>query len=87
MNAAAPATRPAPRIRDDHVKIAFTLAAGIFLVTPSNNLAAVSVLLLDDAGKTSQAAAFSTLIMVVGVLVFFQGVLRLLGIRDVSLIS
>jgi iron(III) transport system permease protein len=66
-----------------------TLAAVIFLVTPGNNLAAVSVLLLDDAGETSQAAAFSTLIMVVviAVLLVFQGLLRLFGIRNVSLIS
>ena len=66
-----------------------TLAAVIFLVTPGNNLAAVSVLLLDDAGETTQAAAFSTLIMVVviAVLLVFQGLLRLFGIRNVSLIS
>jgi len=66
-----------------------TLAAVIFLVNPSNNLAAVSVLLLDDSGETSQAAAFSTLIMavVVGVLVVFQGVLRIFKVRNVSLIS
>ncbi len=66
-----------------------TLAAVIFLVSPGNNLAAVSVLLLDDSGETTQAAAFSTLIMlvVIGVLVFFQGALRLFGIRKVSLIS
>jgi len=66
-----------------------TLAAVIFLVTPGNNLAAVSVLLLDDAGETTQAAAFSTLIMLVvlGVLLVFQGLLRLFGIRNVSLIS
>ena len=66
-----------------------TLAAVIFLVNPGNNLAAVSVLLLDDAGETSQAAAFSTLIMVVvvGVLVLFQGILRFFKIRNVSLIS
>lgn len=66
-----------------------TLAAVIFLVTPGNNLAAVSVLLLDDAGETTQAAAFSTLIMlvVIVVLVAFRGLLRLFGIRNVSLIS
>ena len=66
-----------------------TLAAVIFLVNPSNNLAAVSVLLLDDAGETSQAAAFSTIIMVVvvGVLVVSQGVLRFFKVRNVSLIS
>jgi iron(III) transport system permease protein len=66
-----------------------TLAAVIFLVTPGNNLAAVSVLLLDDSGETTQAAAFSTLIMVVVIagLVVFHGLLRLLRIRNVSLIS
>ncbi len=66
-----------------------TLAAVIFLVSPGNNLAAVSVLLLDDAGETTQAAAFSTLIMlvVIAVLVVFQGLLRLFRIRNVSLIS
>jgi len=66
-----------------------TLAAVIFLVSPGNNLAAVSVLLLDDAGETTQAAAFSTLIMavVIVVLLVFQGLLRLFGIRNVSLIS
>ncbi len=66
-----------------------TLAGVIFLVNPSNNLAAVSVLLLDDAGETSQAAAFSTIIMVVviGVLVVSQGIFRFFKVRNVSLIS
>lgn len=66
-----------------------TLAAVIFLVNPGNNLAAVSVLLLDDAGETSQAAAFSSIIMavVIGVLVLTKLVLRLFGVRNISLIS
>ncbi|RJF92072.1 ABC transporter permease subunit [Noviherbaspirillum saxi] len=42
-----------------------TLSAVIFLITPSLNLAAVTVMRLDEAGFTSQAAAFSTCIMVV----------------------
>ncbi|PPC74247.1 ABC transporter permease [Pokkaliibacter plantistimulans] len=42
-----------------------TLSAVIFLVTPSLPLGAVSVMRLDEAGFTSQAAAFSTCIMVV----------------------
>ncbi len=65
-----------------------TLSGVIFLVTPGHNLAAVSVLLLDDSGETTQAAAFSTLIMalVIGVLVAFQLVLRIAGIRHVRLI-
>ncbi|CAO3438514.1 ABC transporter permease subunit [Azospirillum argentinense] len=40
-----------------------TLSAIIFLVTPSTNLAAVTVMRLDEAGFVSQAAAFSTCIM------------------------
>jgi iron(III) transport system permease protein len=37
----------------------------IFLVTPATQLAAVSVLLLDDSGNQNQAAAFSVCIMVI----------------------
>jgi len=40
-----------------------TLSAVIFLVSPSLSMAAVSVMRLDEAGFTSQAAAFSTCIM------------------------
>lgn len=42
-----------------------TLSAVIFLVTPTVNVASVSVMHLDQAGFVSQAAAFSTLIIVV----------------------
>jgi iron(III) transport system permease protein len=65
-----------------------TLSGVIFLVEPGTNLAAVSVLLLDDSGETTQAAAFSTLIMafVIAVLVGFQIILRIAGFRDVRLI-
>lgn len=42
-----------------------TLSAVIFLVTPSLKLASVTVMRLDEAGFTSQAAAFSTCIMLV----------------------
>lgn len=46
-----------------------TLSALIFLVTPAMSVGAVSVMRLDEAGFTSQAAAFSTCIMaLVGVL-------------------
>lgn len=41
-----------------------TLSAIIFLITPAMSLGAVSVMRLDEAGFTSQAAAFSTCIMV-----------------------
>jgi iron(III) transport system permease protein len=40
-----------------------TLSAIIFLITPAMSLGAVSVMRLDEAGFTSQAAAFSTCIM------------------------
>ncbi|AWI78747.1 ABC transporter permease [Parazoarcus communis] len=42
-----------------------TLSAVIFLITPTLSLSAVTVMRLDEAGFTSQAAAFSSLIMLV----------------------
>jgi iron(III) transport system permease protein len=48
-----------------------TLSAVVFLVAPGTELAAVSVLLLDDAGETAQATAMSVLIIGVGLLVRF----------------
>jgi iron(III) transport system permease protein len=65
-----------------------TLSALIFLYTPATQVAAVSVLLLDEAGQLSQAAAFSTCIMavVMASLLAFQGLLRLAGVRNVSLV-
>ena len=55
-----------------------TLSAVIFLITPSLTLASVTVMRLDEAGFTSQAAAFSTCIMaVVGIAALgLQGVGR-----------
>lgn len=46
-----------------------TLSAVVFLVAPGTELAAVAVLLMDDAGDTAQAAALSVLIVAVGLLV------------------
>jgi iron(III) transport system permease protein len=65
-----------------------TLSALIFLYTAATQVAAVSVLLLDEAGQMSQAAAFSTCIMAVVItsLLVFQGLLRLTGVRNVSLV-
>jgi iron(III) transport system permease protein len=65
------------------VRSMVTLAAVIFLVTPSTQVAAVSVLLLDDSGNANQAAAFSVCIMLVVALALalFQGLVRLLGRR------
>ena len=42
-----------------------TLSAVVFLTTPQLNVAAVTIMRLDDAGLTSQAAAFSTCVMAV----------------------
>jgi iron(III) transport system permease protein len=47
------------------VRSMVTLSAVIFLVTPATQVAAVSVLLLDDSGNQNQAAAFSVCIMLV----------------------
>lgn len=65
-----------------------TLSAVIFLITPQTQVAAVSVLLLEDRGATNQAAAFSVCIMatVVGALLLVRLLLRLAGIKNVSLI-
>ena len=46
-----------------------TLSAAVFLVAPGTELAAVAVLLMDDAGDTAQAAAMSVLIIATGLLV------------------
>ena len=43
-----------------------TLSAVVFLVSPGTELAAVAVLLMDDAGDSAQAAAMSVLIIAVG---------------------
>ena len=65
------------------VRSMVTLSAVIFLVTPATQVAAVSVLLLDDAGNVNQAAAFSVCIMLVVALalLLFQLVLRVTGRR------
>jgi len=46
-----------------------TLSAVIFIVAPGTELAAVAVLLMDDAGDTAQAAAMSVLIIATGLAV------------------
>ena len=70
------------------VRSMVTLSAVIFLITPATQLAAVSVLLLDDSGNQNQAAAFSVCIMLVVAiaLLLFQLVLRMSGRKDVALI-
>ena len=65
-----------------------SLSAVIFLVTPSTQVAAVSVLQLTDRGAYNQAAAFSVCIMgiVLAALIAVQLTLRLAGVRGVTLI-
>jgi iron(III) transport system permease protein len=65
-----------------------TLSAVIFLFTPRTQVAAVSVLLLEDRGATNQAAAFSVCIMasVAAFLLIVRLLLRVFGIRGVTLI-
>jgi iron(III) transport system permease protein len=59
-----------------------TLSAVVFLVAPGTELAAVAVLLLDDAGESAQATAMSVLIIGTGLLVrlvywaLLRGVMR-----------
>ncbi len=65
-----------------------TLSAVIFLITPQTQVAAVSVLYLEDRGATNQAAAFSVCIVatVVAALLVVRLLLNLTGHRNVSLI-
>jgi iron(III) transport system permease protein len=67
------------------VRSMVTLSAVIFLVTPATQVAAVSVLLLDDSGNQNQAAAFSVCIMLVVALalLLFHGTLRMTGNKNV----
>ncbi|HEU5321392.1 MAG TPA: putative 2-aminoethylphosphonate ABC transporter permease subunit, partial [Methylomirabilota bacterium] len=57
-----------------------TLSAVVFLVAPGTELAAVAVLLMDDAGDTAQAAAMSVLIVTAGLAVRLGGSLVLRGV-------
>jgi iron(III) transport system permease protein len=64
------------------------LSALIFLVTPQTQVAAVSVLLLDDSGQQNQAAAFSVCIMLAvgAALLLLQALLRLTGRHGESIL-
>jgi iron(III) transport system permease protein len=66
-----------------------TLSAVIFLISPSTQLAAVSVLLIDDSGNHNQAAAFSVCIMavVVAALAGLHLLLRSFGNRTASVLQ
>ena len=66
-----------------------TLSAVIFLFSPASTVASVVVVQLEDFGDMSAAAAFATLIMlsVIAMLTMIQGLMRLVGIRNISLIG
>ena len=61
-----------------------TLSAVVFLTTPDLSVAAVTIMRLDDAGLTSQAAAFSTCVMAVVsiALLGMKGTLEFMGRRN-----
>jgi iron(III) transport system permease protein len=63
-----------------------TLSAVVFLTTPHLSVAAVTIMRLDDAGLTSQAAAFSTCVMgvVCIALLGMKAILAYLGRRGTS---
>lgn len=65
-----------------------TLSAVIFLITPNTQVAAVSVLYLQDRGATNQAAAFSVCIIatIMVVLLAVRLLLNATGHKNVSLI-
>ncbi|MCX7323021.1 MAG: ABC transporter permease subunit [Hyphomicrobiales bacterium] len=65
-----------------------TLSAVIFIISPTTQVAAVSVLQLSDRGAVNQAAAFSVCIMavVIGALLGLKLLLALCAVRDVRLI-
>ena len=58
-----------------------TLSAVVFIIAPGTELAAVAVLLMDDAGDTAQAAAMSVLIIATGLTV---RMLYWLGMRGIT---
>ena len=61
-----------------------TLSAVVFLTTPDLSVAAVTIMRLDDAGLTSQAAAFSTCVMAVVCLALLgmKATLAMMGRRN-----
>ena len=66
-----------------------TLSAVIFLFSPASTVASVVVVQLEDFGDMSSAAAFATLIMlsVIVMLIALQGLLHLMGVKNISLVG
>jgi iron(III) transport system permease protein len=66
-----------------------SLSAAIFLVTPKVEVAAVTIMRLDETGLQGQAAAFATAVIavVLGVLALFKLVMRVLGVPTAGIIG
>ena len=66
-----------------------TLSAVIFLFSPASTVASVVVVQLEDFGDMSSAAAFATLIMlsVIVMLITLQGLMHLMGVKNISLVG
>jgi iron(III) transport system permease protein len=66
-----------------------TLSAVIFLFSPASTVASVVVVQLEDFGDMSAAAAFATLIMlsVIVMLTALQGLMHLMGVKNISLVG
>ncbi len=66
-----------------------SLSAAVFLVTPEMEVAAVTIMRLDETGLQGQAAAFATgvIAVVLGTLLLFKLLMRLLGVRNTGLIN
>lgn len=60
-----------------------SLSAAIFLVTPKVEVAAVTIMRLDETGLQGQAAAFATAVIavVLGALILFKLVMKMMGVR------
>lgn len=66
-----------------------SLSAAVFLVTPEVEVAAVTIMRLDETGLQGQAAAFATAVIAVVLvaLFLFKLLMRFLGVRNTGLIS
>lgn len=66
-----------------------SLSAAVFLVTPRTEVAAVTIMRLDETGLQGQAAAFATAVMgvVLGALILFKLLMRVLGVRSSGIIT
>lgn len=66
-----------------------SLSALVFLVTPRTQVASITIMRLDETGFQSQAAAFSTAVMLVilGSLLLLRIIMKLLGVQHRGMIT